>query len=48
MANDFTTREEVLSVYRKRARRYDLTANAYYLLGFREWAYANVRSRRLA
>jgi SAM-dependent methyltransferase len=39
MANDFTTREEVLGVYRKRARRYDLTANAYYLLGFREWAY---------
>ena len=39
MANDFTTREEVLAVYRKRARRYDLTANAYYLLGFREWAY---------
>ena len=36
---DFTTREEVLGVYRKRARRYDLTANAYYLLGFREWAY---------
>lgn len=39
MANDFTTRKEVLAVYRKRARRYDLTANAYYLLGFREWAY---------
>jgi SAM-dependent methyltransferase len=29
----------VLGVYRKRARRYDLTADAYYLLGFREWAY---------
>jgi demethylmenaquinone methyltransferase/2-methoxy-6-polyprenyl-1,4-benzoquinol methylase len=39
MANDFTTREEVLGVYRKRARHYNLTANAYYLLGFREWAY---------
>jgi ubiquinone/menaquinone biosynthesis C-methylase UbiE len=39
MANDFTTREEVLEIYRKRARRYDLTAKAYYLLGFREWAY---------
>ena len=38
MANDFATRR-VLEVYRKRARRYDLTANAYYLLGFREWAY---------
>jgi len=39
MANDFSTREEVLGVYRKRARSYDLTANVYYLLGFREWAY---------
>jgi ubiquinone/menaquinone biosynthesis C-methylase UbiE len=39
MAGDFSTREAVLGVYRKRARRYDLTANAHYLLGFREWAY---------
>jgi SAM-dependent methyltransferase len=38
MANDFTTTEEVLGVYRKRARRYDLTANIYCFLGFREWA----------
>ena len=45
MAHDFTTREEVLGVYRKRARRYDLTANVYYLLGFREWAY---RKRAIA
>ncbi len=26
-------------LYRRRAPRYDLTANLYYLLGFREWAY---------
>lgn len=39
MARDFTTREEVLGVYRKRARHYDFTANVYYLLGFREWAF---------
>jgi demethylmenaquinone methyltransferase/2-methoxy-6-polyprenyl-1,4-benzoquinol methylase len=26
-------------LYRKRARRYDLTANLYYLIGFREHAY---------
>jgi ubiquinone/menaquinone biosynthesis C-methylase UbiE len=45
MASDFTTREEVLDVYRKRARHYDLAANAYYLLGFREWAY---RKRAIA
>ena len=45
MAGDFTTREEVLGVYRKRARHYDLTANSYYLLGFREWAY---RKRAIA
>ena len=45
MADDFTTREEVLGVYRKRARHYDLTANSYYLLGFREWAY---RKRAIA
>lgn len=39
MGTDLTTREQVLAVYRKRARRYDVTANAYYLVGFREWAY---------
>jgi ubiquinone/menaquinone biosynthesis C-methylase UbiE len=33
---DFTTQEEVRAVYRLRARNYDLTANLYYLLGFRE------------
>ncbi len=33
------SQEEVLAVYRKRARHYDLTANLYYLIGFREWAY---------
>ncbi|HKK27792.1 MAG TPA: methyltransferase domain-containing protein [Gemmatimonadota bacterium] len=30
---------ELLTRYRKRAARYDLTANLYYLMGFREWAY---------
>lgn len=32
-------RTEVREVYRRRARWYDLSANAYYLAGFREWAY---------
>ena len=35
----FTTQEEVNEVYRRRARFYDWSANAYYLIGFREWAY---------
>jgi ubiquinone/menaquinone biosynthesis C-methylase UbiE len=33
---DFTKQEEVRTVYRARARNYDVTANLYYLLGFRE------------
>ena len=33
---EFTTRQEVRAVYRARARHYDLTANLYYLAGFRE------------
>jgi ubiquinone/menaquinone biosynthesis C-methylase UbiE len=31
--------DEIREVYRKRARNYDLTANLYYLIGFREWSY---------
>lgn len=33
------TRSELIALYRKRAKRYDWTANLYYLIGFREWAY---------
>ena len=33
------TKEQLLQLYRKRAKRYDLTANLYYLIGYREWAY---------
>lgn len=33
------TRQEVREVYRKRAKWYDVTANLYYVLGFREQAY---------
>jgi len=33
------SRDELIALYRKRAKRYDLTANLYYLIGFREWAY---------
>lgn len=30
---------DLVVTYRKRARRYDLTANLFYLVGFREWSY---------
>ena len=29
----------LITLYRQRAAHYDVTANLYYLLGFREWAY---------
>lgn len=34
----FTT-DELISLYRRRARNYDFSANLYYLIGFRETAY---------
>lgn len=33
------TRDNLIDLYRRRAKRYDFTANLYYLLGFREWKY---------
>lgn len=33
------TRENVVNLYRRRAKHYDFTANLYYLIGFREWTY---------
>ncbi len=44
------SREEIAALYRRRAARYDLTANLYYLVGFRENAYRDeaVRALRLA
>lgn len=32
-------RQELIELYRRRAKRYDFTANLYYLVGFREWSY---------
>lgn len=32
-------KSNVIDIYRKRAKNYDFTANLYYLIGFREWAY---------
>lgn len=36
---DTTFNQQIIDIYRKRAQRYDFTANLYYLLGYREWAY---------
>jgi demethylmenaquinone methyltransferase/2-methoxy-6-polyprenyl-1,4-benzoquinol methylase len=33
------SKQALVDLYRRRARRYDLSANLYYLLGFREQAY---------
>ena len=32
-------KEDLIEIYRRRAKNYDITANLYYLIGFREWAY---------
>ena len=33
------SKDDLINLYRKRAKHYDITANIYYLIGFREWAY---------
>jgi demethylmenaquinone methyltransferase/2-methoxy-6-polyprenyl-1,4-benzoquinol methylase len=33
------TKQQIAQLYQKRSRWYDFTANLYYLIGFREWAY---------
>ena len=33
------SKEKLIELYRKRAKNYDVTANLYYLFGYREWAY---------
>ena len=38
-APDFTNPRDVINVYRRRAKNYDFTANLYYLLGLREYAF---------
>jgi len=32
-------KKELADLYRRRAKNYDFTAQSYYLVGFREWAY---------
>lgn len=43
-------KDQIVALYRRRAARYDVSANLYYLLGFREWAYRRkaVAALRLA
>lgn len=38
---------EVTNLYKRRAKRYNFTANLYYLIGFREWAYRKKAVRAL-
>lgn len=40
-------KDEVVQLYRKRAKHYNFTANLYYLLGFREWEYLKRAVREL-
>jgi len=40
-------RDQIVRLYGRRARRYDLTANLYYLIGFREWRYRRLAVRAL-
>jgi len=40
-------KEELVALYQKRAKNYDLVANLYYLIGFREVAYRKIASAAL-
>jgi demethylmenaquinone methyltransferase/2-methoxy-6-polyprenyl-1,4-benzoquinol methylase len=44
------SKSEIRTLYGRRARHYDVTANLYYLVGFREWSYRKkaVRALRLS
>jgi len=42
------SKDEIFNLYRKRARRYDLSANLYYLIGFREHRYRVKAVERLS
>lgn len=42
------TKQEIAKLYKRRAGRYDITANLYYLVGFREQAYRKQAVNALA
>ncbi len=41
------SKSDLRSLYRQRAGNYDFTANLYYLIGYREWAYRRMAVRAL-
>ena len=41
------SKSEISTLYGSRARHYDVTANLYYVLGFREWSYRKKAVRAL-
>lgn len=41
------SKEDLIELYRDRAKNYDITANLYYLIGFREWAYRKMAVKAL-
>jgi ubiquinone/menaquinone biosynthesis C-methylase UbiE len=41
-------KNEIADLHRLRAKRYDFTAQPYYLVGFREWAYREKAVKALA
>lgn len=40
-------KQQIAQLYQRRAKRYNLSANAYYLVGFREYAYRKRAIRAL-
>ena len=40
-------KEHIIQTYRKRAANYDITANLYYLFGYREWTYRKMAVKAL-
>jgi ubiquinone/menaquinone biosynthesis C-methylase UbiE len=42
------SKKEIVELYRRRAGRYDFTAQLYYLVGFREWGYRKKAVEALA
>lgn len=41
------TKNQIIALYRKRAANYDLSANLYYLIGFREFKYRKLAVQKL-
>lgn len=48
MSTDRDIRQEIIDIYRARAKNYDWTANLYYLIGYPEWAHRRAAVDALA